>query len=143
MVLHALKHLTVVFDACLIRLGVIAVGIDACPVDGHAVCLESHLRKQGDVFFKPVILPAAKLARIGQVRFNGSSDAAGMIVIAVGHVVQDRFPFSVSVISAFTLACGRGSSPEESFRDRVCYSCHFILLLSKRPGQCPDLPLFA
>ena len=110
----AVEDAVVEGQARLVGLGVVAVGEDAAPGDGHAEHVEAHLGEQGDVLLVVVVEVDAVVVGIKHVRLDVDRDLARLLVAAAGEVVIDRGPAAIDVPSALELVGGRGAAPIET-----------------------------
>ncbi len=113
----AVKDCIVVREARLARFGVVTVGEDAAPGDGHAVALEAHLAKEGDVLLKAVVVVDGHVAGVDfALHALGEGDLARMGAIALRHEVSRARALAVRVPRALALVCGRRAAPQKAFR---------------------------
>ena len=105
------KHLVVKGQPLLVGLLLIPPGEDAGPGDGHAVDLEAHLSKQGDVLFPVMVEVGGLVIGIEGVRLGGDGDAAGGIHRAPGEHVVDGGASAPFVPSTLILVGGSGTAP--------------------------------
>ena len=105
----------------LVGLGVVAVGEDAAPADGHAEHVEAHLREQRDVLLVAVVEVDAVMVGIELVGIDLEGDLARPLVGAAREVVVDGRTAAVCVPGTLELVGGRGPAPEEALGENCCH----------------------
>ena len=114
LLLTSLEHAAVELDAGLVGLGLVAVGEDAAPVDGHAVALKAHLAKELDVVEIVMVHVHGLVAGIVVLGQNAVGNVARLGDRAAGHDVGNAEALAVLVVSAFALIGGSGTAPQKS-----------------------------
>ena len=122
------EHVLVEGEACLVGLGLIAVGEDAGPGQAHAERLEAHLGEQRDVLFVVVVEIDAGLGGIViavlEVEHFALAGAHGKALRAVRHDVNVRKAATIDVVGALALVgCGR-AAPQEALGELLYLVCH-------------------
>lgn len=114
LLLAGLEHAAIELDAGLVGLGLVAVGEDAAPVDGHAVALKAHLAKELDVIEVVVVHIHGLMAGIVVLGQDAVGDVARLGDRAAGHDIGNAEALAVLVVSAFALIGGSGAAPQKS-----------------------------
>ena len=114
LLLTGLEHAAVELDAGLVGLGLVAVGEDAAPVDGHAVALKAHLAKELDVVEIMMVHIHGLVAGIVVLGQNAVGNVARLGDRTASHDVGDTEALAVLVVSAFALIGGSGAAPQKS-----------------------------
>ncbi len=160
LVLAGAEDVLVELKAFLVGLGVVAVGEDAGPVDGHAVHIAAHLGHQVDVAL-PVAVEVGRdvagvigvgvddrLGALGHVLHRGegrtrpvrhiADELAGNVVAAVaaGQRVRHSEALAAADVAALILVCSRGAAPQKALREthssslKPCCTCTYSYLLT-------------
>ena len=126
----AVEDAVVEREAGLVGLGVVAVGEDAAPGDGHAEHVEAHLSEQRDVLLVMMVEVDAVVIGIEHVGLDVDRDLTRLLVATAGEVVVDGGASPIDVPRALELIGRSGATPIEILRE------HYILLC---PGflRCP------
>ena len=114
LLLTGLEHAAVELDAGLVGLGLVAVGEDTAPVDGHAVALKAHLAKKLDIVEVVMVHVHGLVAGIVVLGQNAVGNVARLGDRAAGHDVGNTEALAVLVVSAFALIGGSGAAPQKS-----------------------------
>ena len=122
---QAVEDAVVKGEAGLVGLGVVAVGEDAAPRDGHAEHVEAHLGEQRDVLLVVMVEIDAVMVGVEAVRVDVDRNLARLLVAATQEVVVDRRTAAVNVPSALKLIGGRGAAPIETLGEsHKCLLAH-------------------
>ena len=136
------KHIVIKAQAGLVWLGLQPGGKDARPVDRHAVDLEPHLGKQGDVLFIVVVKIHRVMAGvIIFLRVDVQCDAPRRLVVPRRHHVCGVRPLAVRQPGALHLVGRGGAAPQKVLREafgrvhaRPPFIAMKIILLFRSPG---------
>ena len=114
LLLTGLEHAAIELDAGLVGLGLVAVGEDAAPVDGHAVALKAHLAKELNVVEIVMVHVHGLVAGIVVLGQNAVGDVARLGDRTTRHDIGNAEALAILVVSAFTLIGGSGAAPQKS-----------------------------
>ena len=128
---QAVEDAVVEGEAGLVGLGVIAVGEDAAPRDGHAEHGKAHLGEQRDVLLVVMVKVDTVMVGVEAVRVDVDRNLARLLVAATQEVVVDRRTAAVNVPSALKLIGGRGAAPIETLGELdVCHE-HLLCIAGR------------
>ena len=112
-------------------MGVVAVGEDAAPRDGHAEHGKAHLGEQRDVLLVVMVKVDTVMVGVEAVRVDVDRNLARLLVAATQEVVVDRRTAAVNVPSALKLIGGRGAAPIETLGELdVCHE-HLLCIAGR------------
>ena len=134
--------------AFLIRLFIIAIWKNACPVDGESVHLEAHFRHQTDIFLIPVVMIYAFVWWIADAWKNVFRKTAWLLLCTSRKMIRTGLSLAIFVPSTFTLVwccCTTSVKPfwkthlsphhKSSFMQCFCIYTHVFL-------ECHGQPMF-
>ena len=110
---HAVEDAIVEGQARLVGLIVVALGVDAAPVDRGAQRLESHLGEELDVLLKTVVGVDGPVVGIHLPRLNAVGDAPGHAMRPRREHVDDGEALAVLVVRTLHLMRRNRAAPEE------------------------------
>ena len=111
---QAVEDAVVEGEAGLVGLGIVTVGEDAAPGDGHAEHGKAHLGEQRDVLLVVMVEVDAVVVGVEAVGVDVDRNLARLLVAAAQEMVVYAGAAAVHVPSALKLICGRGAAPEQS-----------------------------
>ena len=115
----------------LVGLGIIAVGEDAAPGDGHAEHVEAHLGEQRDILLVVMVEIDAVMVGVEAVGVDVDRDLTRLLVAAAQEVVVDGSAAAVHVPSALKLVGGSGAAPIETLGELdVCHE-HLLCIVGR------------
>ena len=123
---QAVEDAIVEGEAGLVGLGVVAVGEDAAPGDGHAEHVEAHLGEQRDILLVAMVEIDAVMVGVEAVGVDVDRNLTRLLVAAAQEMVVDRRTAAVHVPSALKLVGGGGATPIETLGELDV--CHEYLL---------------
>ena len=128
---QAVENAVVEGEAGLVGLGVVAVGEDTAPGDGHAEHVEAHLGEQRDILLVVMVEIDAVMVGIEAVGVDIDRDLARLLVAAAQEVVVDGSAAAVHVPSALKLVGGGGATPIETLGELdVCHE-HLLCIVGR------------
>ena len=128
---QAVENAVVEGEAGLVGLGVVAVGEDTAPRDGHAEHVEAHLGEQRNVLLVVMVEIDAVMVGIEAVGVDIDRDLARLLVAAAQEVVVDGSAAAVHVPSALKLVGGGGATPIETLGELdVCHE-HLLCIVGR------------
>ena len=128
---QAVEDAVVEGEAGLVGLGVVAVGEDAAPRDGHAEHVEAHLGEQRDILLVVMVEVDTVMIGVEAVGVDVDRNLARLLVAATQEVVVDRRTAAVNVPSALKLIGGRGAAPIETLGELdVCHE-HLLCIAGR------------
>ena len=128
---QAVENAVVEGEAGLVGLGVVAVGEDAAPGDGHAEHVEAHLGEQRDVLLVVVVEVDAIMVGIEAIGVDVDRNLTRLLVAAAQEVVVDGRTAAVHVPSALKLVGGGGATPIETLGELdVCHE-HLLCIVGR------------
>ena len=128
---QAVENAVVEGETGLVGLGVVAVGEDTAPRDGHAEHVEAHLGEQRNVLLVVMVEIDAVMVGIEAVGVDIDRDLARLLVAAAQEVVVDGSAAAVHVPSALKLVGGGGATPIETLGELdVCHE-HLLCIVGR------------
>ena len=128
---QAVENAVVEGEAGLVGLGVVAVGEDTAPGDGHAEHVEAHLGEQRNVLLVVMVEIDAVMVGIEAVGVDIDRDLARLLIAAAQEVVVDGSAAAVHVPSALKLVGGGGATPIETLGELdVCHE-HLLCIVGR------------
>ena len=122
---QAVEDAVVEGEAGLVGLGVVAVGENTAPGDGHAEHVEAHLGEQRNVLLVVMVEVDAVMVGIEAVGIDIDRNLAWLLVAAAQEVVVDRRTAAVNVPSALKLIGGGSATPIETLGEsHKCLLAH-------------------
>ena len=128
---QAVEDAVVEGETGLVGLGIIAVGEDAAPGDGHAEHVEAHLGEQCDILLVVMVEIDAVMVGVEAIGVDVDRDLARLLVAAAQEVVVDGSAAAVHVPSALKLISGGGATPIETLGELdVCHE-HLLCIVGR------------
>ena len=119
---QAVEDAVVEGEAGLVGLGVVAVGEDTAPGDGHAEHVEAHLGEQRDILLVVMVEIDAVMIGVEAVGVDADRNLTRLLVAAAQEVVVDGRAAAVHVPSTLKLVGGGGATPIEALGELdVCH----------------------
>ena len=128
---QAVEDAIVEGEAGLVGLGVVAVGEDTAPGNGHAEHVEAHLGEQRDVLLVVMVEVDAVMVGIEAIGVDVDRDLTRLLVAAAQEVVVDGSAAAVHVPSALKLVGGGSATPIETLGELdVCHE-HLLCIVGR------------
>ena len=122
---QAVEDAIVEGEAGLVGLGVVAVGEDAAPRDGHAEHVEAHLGEQCDVLLVVMVEVDTVMIGVEAVGVDVDRNLTRLLVAAAQKMVIDGRTAAVHVPSALKLIGGGSATPIETLGEsHKCLLAH-------------------
>ena len=119
---QAVEDAVVEGEAGLVGLGVVAVGEDAAPRDGHAEHVEAHLGEQRDILLVVMVEVDTVMIGVEAIGVDVDRNLTRLLVAAAQEVVVDGRAAAVHVPSTLKLVGGGGATPIETLGELdVCH----------------------
>ena len=122
---QAVEDAIVEGEAGLVGLGVVAVGEDAAPRDGHAEHVEAHLGEQRDILLVVMVEVDTVMIGVEAVGVDVDRNLTRLLVAAAQKMVIDGRTAAVHVPSALKLIGGGSATPIETLGEsHKCLLAH-------------------
>ena len=128
---QAVENAIVEGEAGLVGLGVVAVGEDTAPRDGHAEHGKAHLGEQRDVLLVVMVEVDTVMIGVEAVGVDVDRNLTRLLVAAAQEVVVDGRTAAIHVPSALKLVGGGGATPIETLGELdVCHE-HLLCIAGR------------
>ena len=128
---QAVEDAVVEGEAGLVGLGVVTVGEDAAPRDGHAEHGKAHLGEQRDVLLVVMVKVDTVMVGVEAVGVDVDRNLARLLVAAAQEMVVDGRTAAVHVPSALKLIGGRSATPIETLGELDVYHEHLLCIAGR------------
>ena len=107
------NNLIIEFQALFVRLSVVTIRENTCPVDRESETSETHLSKEGNIFTEVMIEINRGVGGIEDAIFNSWAESARSVDIAAEEHIRNAQSLAALKIAAFVLIRSTCTAPEK------------------------------